>query len=61
MFIFHIQVRLMKKDGREGKIAVIVGAITDDLRVHNIPKMKVDIVSLSCSVSCLLLSLFSPL
>merc|ERR1712150_391411 len=33
--------RLMKKDGREGKTAVIVGAITDDLRVHNIPKMKV--------------------
>merc|ERR1711942_252243 len=27
--------RLMKKDGREGKTAVIVGAITDDLRVHN--------------------------
>merc|ERR1712121_274166 len=33
--------RLMKKDGREGKIAVVVGAITDDIRVHNLPKMKV--------------------
>merc|ERR1719365_373312 len=32
--------RMMKK-GREDKIAVIVGAITDDVRVHNLPKMKV--------------------
>merc|ERR1712121_91884 len=33
--------RLMKKDGREGKIAVVVGAITDDIRIHNLPKMKI--------------------
>merc|ERR1712048_226310 len=33
--------RLMKKDGREGKIAVVVGAITDDIRLHNLPKMKI--------------------
>merc|ERR1712121_566531 len=33
--------RMMKKDGREGKIAVVVGAITDDIRIHNLPKMKI--------------------
>merc|ERR1712241_514323 len=33
--------RLMKKDGRENKIAVIVGAITDDIRMTSMPKMKV--------------------
>ena len=34
----------MKKDGREGKIAVVVGAITDDIRMHTMPKMKVSSV-----------------
>merc|ERR1712142_963361 len=33
--------RMMKKYGREGKIAVVVGAITDDIRIHNLPKMKI--------------------
>merc|ERR1711953_618190 len=33
--------RLMKKQGREGKTAVVVGTITDDVRVHKIPKLKV--------------------
>merc|ERR1712240_308571 len=33
--------RMMKKEGREDKIAVIVGAITDDVRIHNLPKMKI--------------------
>merc|ERR1712168_481222 len=33
--------RLMKKEGREDKIAVVVGAITDDIRVHKLPKLKV--------------------
>merc|ERR1712105_185562 len=33
--------RLMKKQGREGKTAVVVGTITHDVRVHKIPKLKV--------------------
>jgi len=33
--------RHMKKEGREGKIAVVVGAITDDRRIYQIPKMTV--------------------
>merc|ERR1719175_366618 len=31
----------MKKQGREGKTAVVVGTITDDVRIHKIPKLKV--------------------
>ena len=31
----------MKKSGREGRTAVVVGTITDDVRVHKIPKLKV--------------------
>ena len=35
---------LMKKPGREGKIAVIVGTVTDDQRIFDIPKnLKVGI------------------
>jgi ribosomal protein L18E len=34
-------VRKMKYEGREGKTAVIVGSITDDLRIFDIPKLKV--------------------
>jgi ribosomal protein L18E len=30
----------MKKPGREGKIVVVVGTVTDDARVPKIPKMK---------------------
>jgi len=33
--------RHMKKEGREGKIAVVVGTITDDRRIYQIPKMTV--------------------
>ncbi|KAK7112374.1 hypothetical protein V1264_011840 [Littorina saxatilis] len=33
--------RLMKKQGRDGKTAVVVGTITDDVRIHKIPKLKV--------------------
>ena len=32
----------MKKPGRENKYAVIVGTITDDTRILEIPKLKVD-------------------
>lgn len=40
-FLFCVQARLMKKPGREDKIAVVVGAITDDIRIHTLPKLKV--------------------
>jgi large subunit ribosomal protein L18e len=33
--------RNMKKAGRENKIAVVVGTITDDKRIFEIPKLKV--------------------
>ena len=33
--------RNMKKQGRENKIAVIVGTITNDLRLFKVPKMTV--------------------
>merc|ERR1719229_1212157 len=33
--------RHMKKDGRQGKIAVVVGTITNDVRSVEIPKMTV--------------------
>merc|ERR1711902_439053 len=34
-------VRNMKKEGRDGKIAVVVGTITNDLRIFKVPKLKV--------------------
>ena len=34
-------VRHMKKGGRDGKMAVVVGTITNDLRIFEVPKMKV--------------------
>ncbi|CAE1140306.1 RP-L18e [Acanthosepion pharaonis] len=33
--------RHMKKYGREGKIAVVVGTVTDDIRMFDVPKMKI--------------------
>lgn len=33
--------RHMKKAGREDKIAVVVGTITDDRRIYTIPKLTV--------------------
>lgn len=33
--------RLMKKPGREGRIAVIVGTVTDDQRIFDVPKLTV--------------------
>merc|ERR1712212_1170806 len=32
--------RMMKKPGRDGKTAVIVGTVTDDLRLHKVPKLS---------------------
>nr|XP_032836523.1 60S ribosomal protein L18 isoform X2 [Petromyzon marinus] len=34
-------VRKMKMGGREGKVAVVIGTITDDPRIFTIPKIKV--------------------
>ena len=31
----------MKKSGRENKVAVVVGSITNDVRIHEIPNLKV--------------------
>merc|ERR1711881_64543 len=33
--------RNMRKDGREGKIAVIIGTVTNDLRIFKVPKLTV--------------------
>merc|ERR1712112_646636 len=33
--------RQMKKDGRDGKIVVVVGTITNDIRIFEVPKMTV--------------------
>ncbi|XP_071508689.1 large ribosomal subunit protein eL18-like [Diadema antillarum] len=34
-------VRYMKHESRQGKTAVIVGTVTDDLRIHKVPKLKI--------------------
>lgn len=34
-------IRNMKKPGRENKIAVVVGTVTDDTRILEIPKLKI--------------------
>lgn len=36
-------VRQMKPADRTSKIAVVVGTITDDLRIHSVPKLTVSI------------------
>uniref|UniRef100_A0A1E1XUL2 Large ribosomal subunit protein eL18 n=1 Tax=Amblyomma sculptum TaxID=1581419 RepID=A0A1E1XUL2_AMBSC len=33
--------RFMKKPGREGLIAVVVGTVTDDLRIYELPKLRI--------------------
>ena len=42
----------MKKTGRENKTAVVVGTITDDTRIFEIPKLKVSelvVLSVLCN------------
>ena len=36
-------VRNMKKEGRDGKIAVVIGTITNDLRIFKVPKLTVSV------------------
>lgn len=43
-----LQVRQMRNEERKDKIAVVVGTITNDLRLLNLPKLK---VSTSCCFS----------
>lgn len=37
----NVKVRLMKRTGRDNKTAVVVGTVTDDLRLLDVPKLKV--------------------
>ncbi len=37
-------VRHMKQEGRQDKIAVVVGTITNDLRLFNVPKLTVSVL-----------------
>ena len=34
----------MKKKGRDNKTAVVVGSITDDVRIMEVPKLKVQVI-----------------
>lgn len=36
-----LMIRPMKLPGREGKTAVVVGTVTDDMRIQEDPKLKV--------------------
>lgn len=39
---FHCnQIRKMKMPGRENRTAVVVGTVTDDVRIQDLPKLKV--------------------
>nr|CAL69065.1 TPA: putative 60S ribosomal protein L18 [Spadella cephaloptera] len=33
--------RMMRKSGRDGKTAVVVGTVTDDLRIEKVPKLTI--------------------
>ncbi|NXH80379.1 RL18 protein, partial [Edolisoma coerulescens] len=35
------QIRMMRKPGRGDKTAVVVGTVTDDVRIQDVPKLKV--------------------
>lgn len=41
LFSLCDQIRKMKMSGRENRIAVVVGTVTDDVRIQDIPKLKV--------------------
>ncbi|NXY18935.1 RL18 protein, partial [Atrichornis clamosus] len=34
-------IRMMRKPGRADKTAVVVGTVTDDVRIQDVPKLKV--------------------
>ena len=37
----YLQIHNLKKDDRTGRIVVCVGTVTDDLRLFEVPKIKV--------------------
>ena len=37
--------RNMKKQGREGKTAVVIGTVTNDLRIFKVPKLTVSFIN----------------
>lgn len=41
------QIRQMKKGDRKDKIAVVVGTITNDVRILDVPKLKVIVALLA--------------
>lgn len=48
----------MKKPGREGRIAVIVGTVTDDTRIWEVPKLTVSFLTNYFYISQVLQSRF---
>ena len=38
-------IRNMKKEGREGKVAVVIGTVTNDLRIFKVPKLTVSLLN----------------
>ena len=53
-------IRNMKKEGREGKVAVVIGTVTNDLRIFKVPKLTVGLLNsetistlrMSCQSRC---------
>ena len=41
VFFLWLQIRQMKAEDRRDKIAVIVGTVTNDIRILTLPKLKV--------------------
>jgi len=48
-------VRFMKKPGRENCIAVVVGTVTDDARIFEIPKLTVNDIHINISMKLILI------
>ena len=49
--VLCFQSRMMKKSGRDNKTAVVVGTLTDDARIFEIPKLKVHTLFFFCIIS----------
>lgn len=49
VFSVYLKVRKMKAKGDfAGKICVVVGTITDDLRLYEVPALKVGLYAMAC-------------
>lgn len=44
--------RFMKKPGRDGRIAVIVGSVTDDQRIFEVPTLTVSVCAVVMCAFC---------